>query len=135
MKKTVLLLVISLCAAAGSSATEPGAPFRAAAGPDGVQRVAVVAGNYFFRPDRIVVRVNQPVELKVQKEPGMVPHDLILKAPEAGIDIEVRLEKEPKIVTFLPKKTGSFPFFCDKKLLFLESHRAKGMEGVLEVVP
>jgi plastocyanin domain-containing protein len=108
--------------------------FRAIIDADGVQRVDVLGGGYFFSPHHIVVKVNTPVELKVRKEPGIVPHDIVLKAPEAGIDFSVSLETEPKVIRFTPTKTGSYPFYCDKKLLFFESHREKGMEGILEVV-
>jgi plastocyanin domain-containing protein len=100
-----------------------------------VQRVEVRGGSYFFSPRHIIVKVNTPVELKVRKEPGIVPHNMVLKAPEAGIDFNVSLDDTPKVIRFTPTKPGSYPFYCDKKLLFFESHREKGMKGVLEVTP
>jgi hypothetical protein len=33
--------------------------------------------------------------MKVRKESGMIPHDFVLKAPEAGMDILVDLKTEP----------------------------------------
>ena len=102
--------------------------------PDGVQRVEIVGGSYYFDPNHIIVKVNVPVELKVRKEGGITPHDIVLKAPEAGIDFVSPLTKDAKVIDFTPKKTGLFHFYCDKKLLFFESHRKRGMEGVLEVV-
>ena len=107
---------------------------RATVGDDGVQRVELVGGGYFFDPDHIIVRVNVPVELTVRKESGFVPHNIVVKAPEAGIEFEESLTSDPKVVRFIPTKTGSYPMYCSKKLLFFESHREKGMEGVLEVV-
>ena len=74
------------------------------------------------------------VELKVKKESGFVPHNIAMKAPEAGIEFEESLSSDPKTIRFTPTKTGSYPMYCSKKLLFFESHREKGMEGVLEVV-
>jgi plastocyanin domain-containing protein len=108
--------------------------FRAAMDKDGVQRVEVVGGGYFFDPNHIIVKVNLPVELKVRKEPGVVPHDIVMNSPEAGMDFRVSMHEEPQIIRFTPNKTGVYPFYCSKKLLFFESHREKGMEGVLEVV-
>ena len=35
---------------------------------------------------------------------------------------------------FTPRKTGSYRFYCGKKLLLLESPREKGMEGVFDVI-
>ncbi|KAF0215995.1 MAG: hypothetical protein FD174_3888 [Geobacteraceae bacterium] len=101
---------------------------------DGVQRVEVLGGGYFFNPNRIIVKVNVPVELKVRKESGIVPHNIVMKAPEAGIDFEESMGSEPKIIKFTPTRTGKYRFYCSKKLLFFEGHREKGMEGVLEVI-
>lgn len=108
--------------------------FRATIDADGVQRVDIVGGGYFFNPNHIIVKVNVPVELKIRKEPGIVPHNFVLKAAEMALDQDVSLGTEPKVVRFTPTKPGKYPFYCSKKLLFFESHREKGMEGVLEVV-
>jgi plastocyanin len=105
----------------------------ASIGADGVQRVEVVGGSYFFNPNYIIVKVNVPVEMKITKESGMVPHNFVLKAPEAGMDVTVDLGKEPQTIRFTPTKVGEYPFYCDKKLLFFESHREKGMKGILKV--
>ena len=104
---------------------------------DGVQRVAITGGEYYFDPNYIVVKVNLPVELKVKKAEdasGFIPHSIIVKAPEAGIDFKEGLSKEPKSVKFTPTKVGKYPLYCDKKSPFGKSHREKGMEGVIEVV-
>ncbi len=100
---------------------------------DGVQRVDIVGGTYFFNPNLIIVKVNVPVELKVRKEGWLVPHNIVIKAPEAGIDFDESLSTEPKVIRFTPTKVGIYPFYCSKKLLFFEGHREKGMEGKLEV--
>ncbi len=108
--------------------------FIAVVGADGVQRAEIVGGSYYFAPDVIVVKVNVPVELKVKKAGGATPHSIALKAPEAGIDFSVSLGKEPKSIAFTPTKVGKYPFWCTKRFLFLKSHKAHGMTGVLEVV-
>ena len=135
MKRWLLLaMMFVLLAAVTVSAREAKRVVRATVGEDGVQRVELVGGGYFFDPDHIIVRKNVPVELKVRKESGMVPHNIVMKAPEAGIEFEESLSSDPKTIRFTPTKTGSYPMYCSKKLLFFESHREKGMEGVLEVV-
>lgn len=103
--------------------------------PDGVQRVEMIAGSYFFDPNRLVVKVNVPVEIKITKQAGLVPHDIIFKAPEAGIDVSEELGTDPRVIKFTPTKTGEYPFYCDKGLPFVKSHRERGMEGVLIVTP
>ncbi|OGW17728.1 MAG: hypothetical protein A2072_03270, partial [Nitrospirae bacterium GWC1_57_7] len=65
---------------------------------DGVQRVEMQAGGYFFDPGHITVKKDVPVELVVKREAGMTPHDIELKAPEAGIDFSVDITTEPKVI-------------------------------------
>lgn len=79
------------------------------------------------------MKVNIPVEIRIKKEPSLTPHLFVLSAPETGIDVKESLSSEPKTISFTPVKAGEFPFYCDQKLLFLKSHRERGMEGVLEV--
>lgn len=129
------LLLVAACGIFGlAAAREAKKTVTATIDADGVQRVEILGGGYFFDPDRVIVKVNVPVELKVRKESGFVPHNFVIKAPEAGIEVEESLSTEPKTIRFTPTKTGIYPMYCSKKLLFFESHREKGMEGELEVV-
>jgi len=108
--------------------------FKATVDSDGVQKVKILAGSYFFDPDYIIVKVNIPVELTISKEPGITPHGFVIKEPDAGIEIDESLSTEPKTIKFTPNKVGKYPFYCSKKLLFFKSHREQGMEGIIEVV-
>ena len=132
----ILLIGCALLAglARGEEKTRAEKIFRTAVDSDGVQRVDILGGGYFFTPNHIIVKVDLPVELKVRKESGIVPHNIVIKAPEAGISVDESLDTEPKTIRFTPTKTGVYTFYCDKKLLFFESHREKGMAGVLEVI-
>ncbi len=134
MTKYGIIVLAFLCIVSAVSAQGQEKVFRAHPGKDGVQRIEMIGGGYFFKPGHIVVKVGIPVELIMRKEAGMTPHSIVLKAPGAGIDFAVELTTEPKFVRFTPTKAGIYEFYCDKKLLFLESHREKGMHGVLEVV-
>ncbi len=103
---------------------------------DGVQRVDITAGEYYFDPNYIAVKANIPVEFKVKKVPGYISHDIMVKAPDAGIDFKVDLsDKEAKAIKFTPTKVGKYTMECDKRFLFFKSHKERGMEGVIEVVP
>jgi plastocyanin domain-containing protein len=102
---------------------------------DGVQRVRILGGSYFFKPGHIVVKVNVPVELLASRESGITPHNLIIKAPEAGVSVDEDLGTDPKKIAFKPTAVGKYPIYCSKKLPFMAGHREKGMEGVLEVMP
>jgi len=100
---------------------------------DGVQRVEILGGGYFYDPNYIVVKANVPVEFAVRRESGMTPHDFVIKAPEAGIEVSVSMDTKPQLVKFTPTKAGKYPFICTKKFLWI-NHKNKGMEGMLEVV-
>jgi len=132
LKYSLLILSMLLLYSANTEGAER-KEFIASVGSDGVQRVDVVGGSYYFNPNYIIVKVNVPVEMKIRKESGIVPHDFILKAPDAGMDMQIDLGTEPTVVRFTPAKVGKYPFYCGKKPPFLESHREKGMEGVFEV--
>jgi plastocyanin len=99
----------------------------------GIQKVEIIGGSHFFDPNYIIVKKDVPVELIFTKEPGMVPHDVAMDSPEAGIEFKFDISDTPKSATFTPTKTGEYPFYCTKKLLFFESHKEKGMKGTLEV--
>lgn len=127
----IAAVLISLCISAMAQESATVVPVD----KDGVQRVDIVGGSYFFKPNHIVVKVNIPVELQVSKEKGIVPHDIAAKSPEAGIEFKENLSTTPKIIQFTPTKVGTYPFYCTKKVPFSKSHRERGMEGVIEVVP
>lgn len=133
MKLLKIMVIFLLLAGTGFAAEKTQKIYTATIDADGVQRVKILGGGYYFDPNYIIVKVNVPVELSVTKEGGVTPHNIIVKAPEAGINFSEDMGKEPKTIKFTPTKTGKFPMYCDKKLLFFKSHRDRGMEGTIEV--
>jgi plastocyanin domain-containing protein len=103
--------------------------------PEGVQRARIVGGSYFFKPNHIIVKAKVPVELVVTLEPGIVPHTFVLNAPEAGVTVDEELSTDPRTIRFTATAPGKYAFYCKNKLLFFASHRERGQEGILEVVP
>ena len=124
------LLILGFSAAL---AQEPVSPVKPDA--DGVQRITLTSGSYFFKPSRVVVKANVPVELLASREAGITPHNFVIEAPEAGVMVDQELASEPRKIAFTATRPGKYPFYCSKKLPFMAGHREKGMEGVLEVVP
>ncbi len=112
--------------------------FVATAGLDGVQHVEIAGGEFYFDPNYIVVKVNVPVEMEVRAPKDsswFIPHDIVVKAPEVGIDFSVNFTKKGSLIKFTPTKVGKYPMYCDKKPPFGKSHKDKGMDGFIEVVP
>ncbi len=128
-KAALLWLAATLWAVTGAAAE-----LRAARGPDGTQRAQLVLDSYAFRPERLVVEAQGPVELTLVNVAILVPHNFVLDAPGSGLAIRRDVGPgETAILRFTPRERGTFAFYCDKKLLFLPSHRDKGMQGSLEV--
>jgi plastocyanin len=123
-------LLIAFCAVASAEESVTIVPV----GADGVQKVEIMGGSYFFKPNHIIVKVNTSVELKVSKESGLIPHDIVAKSPEAGIEFQESLSSTPITIKFTPTKIGTYPFWCSHKVPFFKSHRERGMEGVIEVI-
>ena len=140
MRHAIISVLIVLSALAAGFAADPPAAAPVAApvivplDTDGIQRIEILGSDYYFKPAHIVVRVNLPVELKVRKDGYVIPHNIVIDAPDAGIKVNESLSRDPKAITFTPTKVGTYPMYCDKKPPFMASHREKGMEGVLEVV-
>jgi plastocyanin len=136
MTKTLkaFVLPVAWTAATIALAGDEPAPVHATIGDDGVQRVEIAGGSYYFEPAHIVVRVGMPVELTLRYRSGFVAHDFRLDAPEAGIDVHEELTHQAATVRFTPTQTGSFTFYCSKDPPLLGSHRDRDMEGTLEVV-
>lgn len=133
----LMMFIVALSIGTGYAAEHSGEHHTVVAtlGADGVQRIEMVGGSYFFDPDRLVVKVNVPVEITIRKEKGFVPHDIAMDVPDAGMKFNVELKTTPSVIRFTPTRTGTFPFACTKKLLFLKSHKDHGMKGEIEVVP
>ena len=101
---------------------------------DGVQRAVVEADSYDFAPRHLVVRAGTPVELIFKSLTWLVPHNVVIDDPIAGLAIREAIPAGGSVtVRFTPMVPGTFTIYCDKKLPFFKSHREKGMEGVLEV--
>ena len=130
--KISILVIMGLFFLSTIWAAETTEVYKATIDKSGAQKVEMLAGSYFFKPNDVIVKVNVPVEITIKKEPGFAPHDIVLHAPEAGIDVKVELSTEQKVIKFTPTKVGKYPFYCDHRFLFW-SHRARGMEGILEV--
>jgi len=132
--RTALFASLTLAGMASFAATAPQDTVRATVNAQGVQVVDVKGGGYFFQPRHIVVKANVPLELRVRKEPGMVPHNIVIDAPEAAVQVREEIGEQPRTIRLTFSKPGKYTFYCSKKLLFLASHKDRGMAGTIEVV-
>lgn len=98
------------------------------------QVIEIKLNSYTITPDRITVKAGQPVTLKVKNEASLIPHNLIIKAPQAGVEVKVDVSAgKTGEVSFTPTQPGTYEMICDKKPPVGKSHKEKGMHGVLVV--
>ena len=113
---------------------EPGPPIVVPISPDGVQRAKIVLDSYSYSPSHLVVESGKEVELTLTSITMITPHNFIIKNPAGSLSVEQDVGAGKTVMTkFVPTQPGLFPFFCDKRLWPMSSHRDKGMEGLLEV--
>jgi len=131
----VIVAAIALVAASLSWAGEwKEKRMEAVAGPDGVQRVEITAGRFYYDPNTIVVKVNVPVELVVKRTRGLFGHNIVIDEPDAGIKFNQGLSTHPVSIKFTPTRAGKYMFICSHKIPLSKSHVDRGMFGYLEVV-
>lgn len=99
---------------------------------NGVQHVSIVGGSYFFRPSHVLARANQPLEIRISVEPGLIPHSFVLEGPDGQHLADVDLSTQTQTLR-LTLAAGNYPFYCPNRLLWFESHSERGMTGVLKV--
>jgi plastocyanin len=111
-------------------------PVALAADESGVPVVAVVLGDYAFEPAEITLKAGQPVILELKNVDRITPHNLTLEEKAAGLSLDVDVTGGKTVrVELTPEFPGTYTFYCNKKLLFMKSHREHGMEGKLIVTP
>lgn len=98
------------------------------------QSIEIELGDYRFSPSEVQLVAGQPAVLKLINTDGMTPHNFTLQSAGDTDDIDVNVAAGDVVEVRLgPLAAGSYTFFCDKKLPFMKSHRARGMEGRLVV--
>jgi plastocyanin len=132
LKAAVLLaaaLVLAAAGCAGPQVKEREAP---EARPEGTA-VDLLAGSYFFSPNRIAVPAGEPIAIRVHNNASIVPHSFVLEDSDGNVVVRRELSPGDVTVIRLPAlPEGTYTFYCDKSILGM-SHRAKGMEGTLTV--
>ena len=98
--------------------------------------IPVKMGDYRFNPDTIRVQAGQTIQLELTNTDSLTPHNFTLKAEAAGLDVDTDVSAgKTEVVNITPLAPGSYKFYCNKKLIFMKSHRDRGMEGTLVVAP
>jgi plastocyanin len=101
-----------------------------------VKVIEVKLGGYRFIPQDIHLIAEQPAVLRLVNTDSITPHNFTMKALNGTADIDVDiLGGESVNVQLSPLPAGRYTFYCGNKLIFMKSHREKGMEGRLIVSP
>ncbi len=98
--------------------------------------IEVTLGDYRYMPANIQLIIDQPVVLHLVNVDSFTPHNFTLEDASDGLDINVDIPAGESVdVHLMPLVAGSHTFYCRNKLWFMDSHREKGMEGTLTVIP
>lgn len=101
-----------------------------------MRSVPVEMGDYRFFPDKITVQSGETIQLTLTNTDSLTPHNFTLKAEAAGLNVDIDVSAGgTEVVDITPLASGTFEFYCNKKLPFMKSHRHRGMEGALIVSP
>lgn len=96
--------------------------------------IEVKLDSYTIKPDKITVKVGEPVILKVRNEATFLPHNLVIKSSQAGVDIKIDVSAgKSGEASFTASQPGSYEILCDKTPPIGKSHKEKGMHGLLVV--
>ena len=101
-----------------------------------ITMIEVKLGGYRFTPQEIQLSSNQPAILRLVNTDSVTPHNFTMTttSDSPAIDVDV-LGGESVDVQLSALPAGRYTFYCGNKLLFMKSHREKGMEGSLIVSP
>jgi plastocyanin len=109
---------------------------RAAPGAEVTRVIAIEMGDYRFQPDTIELRAGEPVRLELTNTDGVTPHNFTLRDAAGRLDLDIDIAAgSTHTVELLAPVSGTYTFYCNKKLPFMKSHRDRGMQGSLLVVP
>lgn len=98
--------------------------------------IRITLGDFRFSPSQLSIEAGQPVILELANTDGFTPHNFTLKDRAGGLDIDVDVSAGKVVkIPLTPQVPGSYVFYCNKKLPFMKSHRMRGMEGTLAVIP
>jgi plastocyanin len=101
-----------------------------------VRVVEVILGSYRFMPTEIRLVAGEPVILRLVNADSIIPHNFTIQDASGELDINVDvIAGETVDINLKPSTAGRYTFYCGNKMLFMKSHREKGMEGVINVVP
>ena len=98
------------------------------------QEITLILGDYRFTPDSLEVQAGRPVILTLINKDRFTLYNFIMQDIGAGLDIDSKVAAgSTTAIEFTPETAGSFTFYCSKKLPLMKSHRARGMEGMINV--
>jgi uncharacterized cupredoxin-like copper-binding protein len=89
------------------------------------QKVTVVAKEFAYTPNRIVVKAGQPVQLVLENK-GVIEHDFVIDPLK--VKIGIIQPGKTGTVTFTAKAKGTLEFYCS-----VPGHKEAGMKGTLVV--
>jgi plastocyanin len=106
------------------------------AGEVDITVIEVKLGDYRFTPQEIQLIAEQPAVLHLVNTDSITPHNFTIETTSGSPAIDADIPPGESVdVRIPPLPAGQYTFYCGNKLLFMKSHREKGMEGTFIVGP
>jgi plastocyanin len=103
---------------------------------DEAKVIEVTLGSYQIEPQQLQLIAGQQVILRLVNIDTIIPHNFSIENPAGELDINIDVKAGETVdLNLTPTVAGRYKFFCRNKMLFMKSHREKGMEGILIVLP
>ena len=110
---TVLVLVFLWV----PSLVEPSSPVILIPGQDGVQRIKIVLGSYFYSPNEIIIQANKPVLIELENQSFLTPHNFVIGDPEMSMHHEINVSPGDTVsLRLLLASPGRYTFYCNKQI-------------------
>jgi len=98
--------------------------------------IEIKLGDYRYMPGDIQLIIDQPVVLRLTNVDLYTPHNFTLEDASDGLDVNVDIPAGESVdVHLMPIVSGNHVFYCRNKFWMMDSHREKGMQGTLSVIP
>ena len=106
------------------------------ASQDEIPVVEITLGSYHIMPEQVELIAEQPMILRLVNTDTIIPHNFTIESADDALNVNIDvLAGETVDVKLTPSVAGRHTFYCGNKMLFMKSHRKKGMEGILIVLP
>ena len=98
---------------------------------DGIQRAFIVLDSYAFTPPHISVQAGLPIELQLENQSFLTPHNFVIDYPDVALRHDVSVDAGDSVtIRFSVQTPGRTPFIVTTNCCFSPAIAKRGWRGV-----